>query len=114
MAKLKGDISFIKYYKPLGVTELLKFIPKDQLETFSTYILKSLAYSENESQEALRKTLRTYLDFNCDITKTAKELFIHRNTMKYRIKKCENILDQDIIDPEFGLKLRLSLILNFD
>ena len=54
----------------------------------------------------------TYLDQQCEITKTAEMLFIHRNTVKYRIKKCEELLNNNIDHPEFSLQLRVALFLS--
>ncbi|MCP6559167.1 helix-turn-helix domain-containing protein, partial [Klebsiella pneumoniae] len=54
-------------------------------------------------------TLKMYMDYQCDITKTAKKMFIHRNTVKYRIKNCEEILGCTVEDPFNSLNIRLAL-----
>lgn len=107
--KTRDTIEFIKYYNQFGTLELLQLLPKSQIENFISNNLKSLAYSDDENLIDFRKTLKTYLDLNCNITDTANALFIHRNTVKYRIKRCEEILGQDITDPDYSLQLRLSL-----
>lgn len=107
----RNNIDYIKYYTPIETGDLFRFIPKTQGEIFSNSILKSLANPETQSQKDLRETLKAYLDLSYDITKTAEKLFIHRNTVSYRIKKCEEILGSPIDDPEFNLGLRLSLVL---
>lgn len=109
-ATTKNDIDFIRYYKPLEANDLLRFVPDSQLETFSSYTLKALANPKNNFQVELKNTLKTYLEFNCDISKTAEALFIHRNTVLYRIKRCEELLGRSIDDPNFNLGLRLSLL----
>lgn len=107
--KTKDDIEFIKYYNQLGPLELLQLLPNVQMESFISNNLKSLAYSEDETLIEFKNTLKMYLDLNCNITDTANALFVHRNTVKYRIKRCEEILGQDITDPSYSLQLRLSL-----
>ena len=107
--KTKDDIEFIKYYNQLGTLELLQLLPNVQMESFISNNLKSLAYSEDETLIEFKNTLKMYLDLNCNITDTANALFVHRNTVKYRIKRCEEILGQDITDPSYSLQLRLSL-----
>ena len=79
------------------------------MEDFVSNTLKSLTYPSDETLLEFKNTLKTYLDLNCNITDTANALFIHRNTVKYRINRCEEILDRDITDPNFSLQLRLSL-----
>lgn len=107
----RNDIDYIKYYTPIETGDLFRFIPKAHGEIFSKSILKSLADPQTQSQKDLRETLKAYLDLSYDITKTAEKLFIHRNTVSYRIKKCEQILGSPLDDPEFNLGLRLSLVL---
>lgn len=106
----RGDIPFIKYYSKLDTYNLLNLLPKTQIENFATNTLKSLAYPEDEPTKDLRETLKTFLDYNCNITDTAEQLFIHRNTVKYRIEKCTEILGKDVTDPDHSLELRISLI----
>ena len=43
------------------------------------------------------------------MAETAKELFIHRNTLIYRIDKIQNILGRDLKDAEERLLLQLGL-----
>lgn len=105
----KDNIKFIKYYNQLDVYQLLRLLPKNQIENFVLDTLKILAYPEDETIKDLRDTLKTYLDLNCNITDTANVLYIHRNTVKYRIGRCTKILGQDISDPHYSLKLRISL-----
>lgn len=107
--KTENNISFIKYYNQLDTFELLHLLPKNQVKSFVSNTLKSLAYSDDKSLIDFKKTLKAYLDLNCNITATANALFIHRNTVKYRINRCEEILGQNITDPNYSLQLRLSL-----
>lgn len=44
------------------------------------------------------KTLSAYLNNECSLSHTAKELFIHRNTLVYRISKITQMLTYDIED----------------
>lgn len=105
----RDNINFIKYYNQLDTLELLHLLPKSQMENFISNTLKSLAYPDDETLIDFKNTLKTFLELNCNITDTANALFIHRNTVKYRIKRCEEILGQDITDPNYSLQLRLSL-----
>ena len=110
----RNNISYIKYYKTKNAAELLKTLSRDQVEGFCLYNLRTLAYPENMRTLELRNTLKTYLELKCNITETSNKMFIHRNTVKYRIKKCEEILDREIDDSDFIFQLQLSLILTED
>ena len=45
------------------------------------------------------------------IKETADTLFLHRNTVRYRISKCQSILKHDFSDPEYCLQLQICLAL---
>lgn len=98
-------------YKAKNIEELLEEIPQNQSRTVCEETLKELAYPETDLQKELRKTLEVYLECGCSIAETSKSLFIHRNTVRYRIKKCEEILNMEITPskPHFDLQLCLKL-----
>lgn len=104
--------AFVSYNKIQGIKRITENVSNEDMHYFCVSILKNLAYPDNEQDKELRKTLMTYLDMQCEITKTAELLFIHRNTVKYRIKKCEELLNTGINDPEFSLQLRVALFLS--
>lgn len=54
-------------------------------------------------------TLRRYLENGMQQTLTANELFIHRSTLIYRIKKIEEMTGIDLSDPETRLYVQISI-----
>ncbi|WP_368292640.1 PucR family transcriptional regulator [Dehalobacter sp. TBBPA1] len=58
-------------------------------------ILKISAY-DKKNGDMLLTTLRSYLLSGCNISQTAKNLYIHRNTLMYRINRIEDILETDL------------------
>lgn len=62
-----------------------------------------------ENQTDLLGTLDHYLQNNCNQVSTAKELFIHRNTLKYRLARIHDLTDIDLDSPDERLYLELSL-----
>ncbi len=58
-------------------------------------------------------TLKAYLKNNCSPANTSKELFIHRNTLIYRINKIMRLCHYDIYDSynQDYLKLSIHLVL---
>lgn len=102
----------VNYYHPKGLVGLFENINEESIHYYCEKILKDLAYPNDQSQKELRNTLKHYLDYNCEITKTATALYLHRNTIKYRIKQCEKLLGLSVKDPENSLNLRLALELS--
>ena len=56
----------------------------------------------------LLQTLSVYLETHCQLAETAKRLYIHRNTVIYRLEKCEEIIGRSLKDPEETLRLRMA------
>ncbi|UUX35319.1 PucR family transcriptional regulator [Fundicoccus culcitae] len=102
----------IIFYKEKGMLQLFSDLNQNTLIYYCKSVLKELAYPEEESLIDLRKTLDIYLKNQCEITQTASDLFIHRNTVKYRINRCEEILGTSVNDPEASLDIRLALELS--
>lgn len=102
---------FINLYETKQLMELIHLIPKENLKNFYENTLRSLSYPKTKDEEDLTNTLIVYLENNCEITVTAKKLYIHRNTVKYRIAKCEDILGYSVHEPQNSLHLRMALVM---
>lgn len=63
-----------------------------------------------DSKKILIKTLTIYFENNCDINKTCEALYIHRNTLRYRIEKIEAITSLNLNKIDDKTRLYLSLL----
>ncbi|WP_458010159.1 PucR family transcriptional regulator [Enterococcus faecalis] len=102
----------VQLFHPKGLAGLFEKIGTEDVEYFCQQQLKELAYPSEPTLQELRKTLKVFLDFNCEITKTANALYLHRNTIKYRMNQCEKLLGTSIQEPETSLLLRVALELS--
>lgn len=102
----------IIFYQDRGIYQLFNNLDQNSLVYYCKSVLKDLAYPEEEAMLDLRTTLDVYLKNQSEITQTANELFIHRNTVKYRINRCEEILGVKVDSPEESLNIRLALELS--
>jgi len=84
-------------YKDIGVYSLLFNISnKGVLEEYYKSTLGKIIEYDKINDSDLTSTLETYLEKNCNVTITAETLFIHRNTLKYRLRKIEELLNCDL------------------
>ena len=102
----------VQLFHPKGLAGLFEKIGTEDVEYFCQQQLKELAYPTEPTLQELRKTLKVFLDFNCEITKTANALYLHRNTIKYLMNQCEKLLGTSIQEPETSLLLRVALELS--
>ncbi|WP_066047745.1 PucR family transcriptional regulator [Robertmurraya korlensis] len=109
----QGNLSkrtgYIQNFQTKDVTELLRTVPQDDLKNFYSFALSRLTNIKIEEEQTLLETLSVYLETHCQISETAKRLFIHRNTVVYRIEKCEEILGKSLKDSETTLQIRIAL-----
>ena len=57
----------------------------------------------------LIESIDCYLKHDCNIQSAARELFIHPNTLRYRIKKAGKISGLDLTDNDTKLELQLAI-----
>jgi len=96
LPKLMGQKGFTKKFSDLGV---FTHILSQDIEGLNSYCLKNLGgliEYDRKNETELLPTLRIMLD-NCNSWKlTAGSLFIHVNTLHYRMEKIEQILNVDL------------------
>ena len=108
-AKCQGLDDTITKYKDIGIYGLL-FSVKNK-SVLENYFLDTLGQISNNDNN-LFEILETYLNENCNITITAEKLFLHRNTLKYNIKKIEELLNCDLHNFEDCMKIKIALYVN--
>ncbi len=97
----------ITRYARVALTAL-STVDADQARTFVHRQLEGLAATDDTTSR-LAATLRTYLDEHASRTRTAKRLSIHENTVTYRIKQVEEILERDVEVRSLELRVALAL-----
>lgn len=99
---------FVQSYQTMDVSRLLRMLPYEELRRFYEEALKDLFNKEENDQNELLRTLRCFYDNHCQIIDTAKELFIHRNTVIYRLEKCEKLTGRRLKDPLESFRFRVA------
>ena len=97
-------------FNSLGVYQLLcelENIPV--VEHFSTQIIAPLATYDEEHRGSLVQTLEAYFNHHGNISRTAESLFVHRNTLLYRMDRIQELTGQDLNNANMRLALHLSL-----
>ena len=87
-----------------------RFEDKEELRQIASQVLKELMLPDYEE---LLKTLEEYVRAGFQAKAAAGNLYIHENTMHYRLKKIGDILQMDLKDYQDLFKINLALeILN--
>ena len=71
--------------------------------------LRRLVDHDATSATSYVETLRTYLENNAGVAKTAADLYVHRSTLMERLTRIRRELGLDLADPDVQLRLRILL-----
>ena len=105
----------LRHHKPqvyanLGVYRLLLPLTKSsELRLFADQVLGRLIRYDRADKADLLETLRVYFQCNGNVAHTAKALYIHRNTLLYRLDRIRQLGGFDLDDAETRLYLQLAL-----
>lgn len=112
ISKILNSKEQIYFYDGLGVYAFLSQIKNDKfLDHYANNKLKILEDADKIQDGCLCDTLEAYLDNNCNANATAETLFIHRNTMRYRMEKIKKILGTELTDISTFLELKLAFVI---
>lgn len=109
ISSMISDAQKIFFYEDLGIYSLLAQITNGKfLDDFVENKLGRLLQAEEMQEGDLCETLEAYLLHDCNANATAEILFIHRNTMRYRLDKIRHILNVDLSELSECLELKLA------
>lgn len=91
-----------------AMRHMMNCFPQEQLRILVHPALHKLDEHDRATGSELYETLRAYLENERSLVKTAKALFIHRNTLLYRLEKLQQLVELDLEDAELRLHLELS------
>jgi DNA-binding PucR family transcriptional regulator len=79
------------------------------LEPFRA-LVEPLVEHDRERRSDLVKTLKVYFDTGANASEAADRLFLHRNSMLYRLSRVEKLTGLNFKDPQARLALQLGLL----
>ncbi|MEB3196566.1 MAG: PucR family transcriptional regulator ligand-binding domain-containing protein [Candidatus Sericytochromatia bacterium] len=103
----------VTFFSELGIYRmLLQFAQSQNPHDFFCEPLQRLIDYNQQTDKELVKTIAAFLECNGNLTETSTKLFIHRNTLKYRLERIRDITEIDLDDAENRLMLHLGLKMN--
>ena len=110
-ANNKIDKSLI-FYSDMGIYKLLMGIEdKEILKDYYEKTIRPLTDYDSKNNSDLAEVLRCYLKHNGSVKETADELFVHRNTINYKLNKIEEMLNMDFSSLNARLQLSIGYML---
>ena len=106
-----GDAPEVASYKDLGAFQLLLSLQDDDaLISYCRGVLGPVEQGEGEYGDELLRSLDVFIEYNGHWEKAAGALYCHRHTLRYRIRRVEQLTGRDFSQArdriEFWLALR--------
>ena len=110
-ALANGSAPEVASYRDLGAFQLLLSLQDDEaLRLYCDSVLGPLVDGGGEYGDELIRSLEAFIEQNGQWERAARELFCHRHTLRYRIRRVEELTGRDLSSArdriEFWLALR--------
>ena len=97
-------------YNELGIGRLIYQLPVTLCKIFLHEVFGN--YDPGQIDQETLATIQTFFDNNLNVSETSRQLFIHRNTLVYRMEKLEKATGLDIRTFDDAMTFRIALMVS--
>lgn len=98
----------IMSYDNLGIARLIYNLPTTPCETFLKEVFKRGSI-ESLDHETLF-TIQKFFENNLNVSETSRKLFVHRNTLVYRLEKIKKLTGLDLREFDHAIIFKIALM----
>lgn len=113
MALEVGRVFYAKYdtisYGKLGIGRLIYQLPMSLCSMFIKEVFGEKIPDILEDEEAM-STISKFFENNLNISETARQLYVHRNTLVYRLERIEKAIGLDIRTFDDAMTFRIAVM----
>ncbi|MDR1674105.1 MAG: helix-turn-helix domain-containing protein [Oscillospiraceae bacterium] len=95
-------------YETLGIARLIYYLPEKLCETFLLEIFKKGSIEALDHETLF--TIQRFFDNNLNVSETSRKLFVHRNTLVYRLEKIKKLTGLDLREFEHAIIFKIALM----
>jgi carbohydrate diacid regulator len=95
-------------YDNLGIARLIYHLPTTLCETFLHEVFK-MGSIESLDHETLF-TIQKFFENNLNVSETSRKLFVHRNTLVYRLEKIKKLTGLDLREFDHAIIFKIALM----
>ena len=103
------DRSIISYDN-LGIARLIYQLPTTLCDMFLREVFKRGSI-DGLDQETLF-TIQKFFENNLNVSETSRKLFVHRNTLVYRLEKIKKLTGLDLREFDDAIVFKVALMVN--
>ena len=98
----------IMCYENLGIGRLIYQLPTTLCEIFLSEVFKKGSL-ESLDRETLM-TVQSFFENNLNVSETSRKLFVHRNTLVYRLEKIRKLTGLDLREFDHAVTFKVALM----
>ena len=98
----------IIHYDTLGIGRLIYQLPTTMCEMFLSEVFKKNSI-DSLDQETLF-TINKFFENNLNVSETSRKLFVHRNTLVYRLEKIKKLTGLDLREFDHAIVFKVALM----
>ena len=114
MAMDVGKVFYVQHrihsYRELGIGRLIYQLPISLCEMFIEEVFTAQKPDELEEEELT--TINKFFENSLNVSETARQLFVHRNTLVYRLEKLQRATGLDIRNFEDAMTFKIALMVD--
>ena len=95
-------------YENLGIGRLIYQLPTTLCEMFLNEVFKKGALESLDRETLL--TIQCFFENNLNVSETSRKLFVHRNTLVYRLEKIRKLTGLDLREFEHAITFKVALM----
>jgi len=95
-------------YENLGIGRLIYQLPTTLCEMFLQEVFKNGSL-ESLDRETLM-TIQSFFENNLNVSETSRKLFVHRNTLVYRLEKIRKLTGLDLREFDHAITFKVALM----
>lgn len=96
----------VLHYETIEFAHLFQHVSSSTMEDYCAKVLRPLLEKDAEYSQEMIRTLEVFIRNDGQVSEAAKQLFIHRNTVTYRLEKISDLLQVDFKKVNDLLKLK--------
>ncbi len=95
-------------YENLGIGRLIYQLPTRLCEMFLSEVFKDNSLESLDSETLM--TIQKFFENNLNVSETSRNLFVHRNTLVYRLEKIKKITGLDLREFDHAIIFKVALM----
>ena len=95
-------------YNNLGIARLIYQLPTTLCEMFLNEVMKKGSLDSLDQETLL--TIQKFFENNLNVSETSRRLFVHRNTLVYRVEKIKKLTGLDLREFDDAIVFKVALM----